>query len=97
MASKARAKYKAKNIHAYKRIFECSHPQCDDHGIVTYREEPADSDDQVPVTIRRCIIHTNWQPTKEPPQVKEAKNKYVKMTDYRKFLSIDNYNAGLGR
>jgi hypothetical protein len=94
-----RAKYKAKNIHAFKRIWECDHPECKDHGIITYAEESPTDEDGLPVTRRRCIQHVHW--TKEPPQVRAAKegNRYVTMTLPKAIMLLDpmNYNAGMGK
>jgi hypothetical protein len=41
MASKARPKYKCKNIHEYKIIRRCTYKEgCSEYGIVSYRNDP---------------------------------------------------------
>lgn len=91
-----RAKYKAKNIHEYKRLRSCTHPECDSDGIVTYWDDP---DAEHRKVEHRCIEHVHW--IKEPPQVTAAKspNLYVKMTLPRALALLDpmNYNAGMGK
>jgi hypothetical protein len=93
--AKARAKYKCKNIHAFKRIFECDVAECKEPAIITCRHDTEKS----PVRHeRRCIAHVHW--TKEPT-VSEAKkpeaNLYTKMIDHRPWLDMGLYHAGKGR
>ena len=88
-----RQKYKCKNIHAYKRIFDCS--VCGEPAIITYSEEP-DNDKDLPVTIRRCILHVHY--TKPEVEAKKPQaNLYTAMTDVSRLLSISDYNAGFGK
>jgi hypothetical protein len=84
-----RAKYKCKNINAFKRIFECDVPGCKDHGIVVYRN---DTETQPVRHERRCIDHVHW--TKEPTAIDEAKNPYATMTDVSKWLSFKTLHTG---
>jgi hypothetical protein len=89
-----RQKYKAKNIHEYKRLRECTHPFCKELGFVTYWDDP---DAEHRKVEHRCIEHVHW--VKEPTAVEQAKNPnlYTTMTDHRKWLDIALYNTGLGK
>lgn len=78
-----RQKYKAKNIHEFKRLRECTHPDCKEIGFVTYWDDP---DAEHRKVEHRCIEHVHWTREATEPAVKAAKNLYVTMTDYRKFL-----------
>lgn len=92
-----RSKYKPKNPNEYKRLYTCTHPECDEIGFVTYWDDEEAEHRKVE---HRCPVHIHW--TKPITATDEAKNPtstniYREMIDHRPWMDMSLYMTGKGR